>query len=70
MKRPYWMLLGFLLFLTGILSLIFSMVGLKLTYINFIYGRGVLTLLIQITFMLGGLIILYMSRMQHDDDDE
>ncbi len=71
MKNPYWMLVGFLMFLTGILSFIFLLVGLKITFLNFIYERGVFTVLFQILLLFGGMIIWYMSyRAQYDEEEE
>ncbi len=70
MKSPYWMLIGFLMFLTGILSLIFIMVGLKIDFLSFIYNKGIFTILIQLFLMLGGIVIVYMSRTAREEDDE
>ena len=64
------MLAGFLMFLTGILSFIFLLVGLKITFLDFIYDRGVITTLLQVLMLFGGMIILYMSyRAQNEADD-
>ncbi len=70
MKRPFWLLIGFLMFLVGILSLIFIMVGLKINLLSFIYGKGVFTLLIQLILTFGGMIIVYMSQIDRDEDAE
>lgn len=70
MKRPFWLLIGFLMFIVGILSLIFIMVGLKINLLSFIYGKGVFTLLIQLMLTFGGMIIVYMSQIDRDDDAE
>lgn len=70
MKRPFWLLIGFLMFLVGILSLIFIMVGLKINLLSFIYGKGVFTLLIQLMLTFGGMIIVYMSQIDRDEDAE
>lgn len=70
MKNPYWMLVGFILFLLGILSVIFSLVGLKIDILSAVYGKGVWTLLFQITLIIGGIIIIYMSKLAQEDDGE
>lgn len=70
MKNPYWMLVGFLMFMAGILSFIFLMVGLKITFLNFIYNKGIFTLLFQIFLLFGGMMILYMSYRARLDEDE
>ena len=67
MNKPLWTTIGFVMFSIGILSLILSMVGLKLSFINFIYSHGVFTLLIQIVLLFGGMIILYVARTSEED---
>jgi uncharacterized membrane protein YidH (DUF202 family) len=67
MNRPLWTTIGFILFGLGILSLILSLVGLKFTFLNSIYNHGVLTLVIQIVMLFGGIIILYVARTAEED---
>jgi hypothetical protein len=63
MNRPFFTIVGFFLFSLGVLSLILSLVGLKLTFLDAIYNQGVLTVLIQLCLLFGGMIILYLSRV-------
>lgn len=62
MKRNWLVVVGFLMFSLGILSLILSMVGLQLSPLKFMYGMGGLTIIIQLILLFGGMIILYVSR--------
>lgn len=62
MKHPVLSVIGFLMFAIGILSVILSLVGLKFTFLNFIYNHGVITILIQLTLLFGGMIVLYVAR--------
>jgi hypothetical protein len=63
MNRPLFTIVGFFLFSLGVLSLILSLVGLKFTFLDAIYNQGVLTVLIQLFLLFGGMIILYLSRV-------
>ncbi|MBK9254802.1 MAG: hypothetical protein IPM42_04885 [Saprospiraceae bacterium] len=65
-QNPIWTLIGFVLFAIGVLSLILSLVGLQLTPVNFIYGRGVFTLIIQLVLLFGGMILMYVSKLREE----
>ena len=67
MNKPLWTAIGFGMFAIGILSLILSMVGLKLSFLNFMYSHGVFTLLIQIFLLFGGMVILYVARTSEEE---
>lgn len=62
MKNPIWSIVGFVMFSIGILSIILSLVGLKFTFMDFIYNNGIVTVIIQLILLFGGMIILYVSR--------
>lgn len=69
MNRPVWTIIGFVMFAIGILSVILALVGLKFTFLNFIYNHGVITLVIQLFLLFGGMIILYVSRTSEDEQE-
>lgn len=69
MNRPVWTIIGFVMFAIGILSVILALVGLKFTFLNFIYNHGVLTLVIQLFLLFGGMIILYVSRTSENEQE-
>ena len=60
------MVAGFLLFLAGMLSLILSLVGLEWTPVAFIYGKGVWTLVMQVILLFGGIIMMYVARLEEE----
>jgi len=62
MKQPVLSVVGFLMFAIGILSVILSLVGLKFTFLDFIYNHGVVTIVIQLVLLFGGMILLYVAR--------
>lgn len=68
MNKPAWTVTGFILFSIGILSIILSMVGLKFTFLNFIYNHGVLTIIMQLILLFGGMIILYVARTSSEEE--
>lgn len=69
MNRPVWTIIGFIMFAIGILSVILALVGLKFTFLNFIYNHGVVTLIIQLFLLFGGMIILYVSRTSEEEEE-
>lgn len=67
MKGGRWTLIGFILLALGLVSLILSMVGLKLDFLFFVNalppaGR----LLVQIIMIFGGVILMYWSRVDEE----
>jgi hypothetical protein len=62
MNKPLFSIIGFLVFSIGLLSVIFSMVGLRFTFLSWIYNYGVITLIIQILLLFGGIVMLYVAR--------
>ncbi len=69
MKRNIATLIGFLLFLMGFLSLVLSLVGLKLDVLGFLYKVGPgFAMLVHIILMVGGLAVLYVSRVGIESD--
>jgi len=69
MNRPVWTIIGFVMFAIGILSVILALVGLKFTFLNFIYNHGLFTLIIQLFLLFGGMIILYVSRTSEEEEE-
>lgn len=67
MKSPSLSVMGFIIFALGILSVILSLVGLKFTFLSFIYNHGVLSVIIQIVMIFGGLAMLYVARTSEDE---
>ncbi|MCB0659831.1 MAG: hypothetical protein KDC04_02785 [Saprospiraceae bacterium] len=66
--RPYLSIIGFVLFALGVLSVVMSMVGLKLTILDPIYKMGIWTVVLQVILIFGGMIMLYVSRIDVDEE--
>lgn len=69
MKQPVLSVVGFLMFAIGILSVILSLVGLKFTFLDFIYNHGVITIVIQLVLLFGGMILLYVARTSESAEE-
>jgi hypothetical protein len=74
MKKSLWVSFGFLLFIFGFVSLVLSLVGLKLSFLTWIDGAGALFgFIVRILMVVGGVVIVYLSttdwRNQDDDED-
>lgn len=61
------MVLGFLLFLFGFISLILTLVGLRISFLSWIdeIGPGV-GLAIRLVMIFGGIIIMYITRSKFE----
>lgn len=68
MKSGYITLVGFILLLLGFLSVLFSLVGLQFTFFKFMTNLGPgLSLLIQLIMIIGGIVLMYISRASTED---
>ena len=69
-NKGIWSLLGFLLLSFALLSIIFSMVGLQFSFMQWIYagGRGQ-GFLIRIIMVMTGFIILYLSMADFKNEE-
>jgi hypothetical protein len=70
MNKPIWTIAGFIMFSIGILSVILALVGLKFTFLSFLYNHGIITLIIQLIFLFGGMIILYVARTSNQEEED
>lgn len=68
-NKPLWTLIGFVMFGLGILSIILSLVGLKLDMLGPIYNKGVFTFVLQLILLFGGMIIMYVARTSELNDE-
>ena len=61
--------LGYILFLLGFLSILFTLVGLELTILKWLSGFGRTTaLIVKLVMLFGGIIIMYISKMPPERD--
>lgn len=70
MRKGYITAIGYLLFLLGFLSILFSIVGLELTMMSWLssFGSGA-SIVIRLSFLFMGLIIMYVSKLPPEEDD-
>lgn len=69
MKRNMATIAGFLLFLLGFLSLVLSLVGLKLDVLSFLYDISPgFAFLMHLLLMVGGLATVYVARVGVNND--
>jgi len=62
-------LLGFTITVLGFLSALFTMVGLRFSFFKFITDLGPgLSFLVYIIMIFGGIIIMYISKMDPEQD--
>jgi hypothetical protein len=68
MKSPSLSVIGFIIFSLGILSVILSLVGLRFTFLSFLSDHGIISLIVQILMIFGGMALLYVARTSEDDN--
>ncbi|MEO1515108.1 MAG: hypothetical protein AAFV95_08840 [Bacteroidota bacterium] len=71
MQKAIWSIIGFGLFIIGMLALCLSMVGVQLSFLTFIDipGRG-FGFLIRLLMIFAGLIIIVLSRSDWRQEEE
>lgn len=63
MDRPIITVIGYLFLLFGFLSLILSMIGLRLSFLRFLeFGGPLLAMVIKVGMIVIGFILMYVSK--------
>ena len=67
MSRNDWMsIAGFLLFMTGMLSLILSLIGIRFTFLAFLeYWGSLVGFLLKLVLIMAGFILIYLSKTEY-----
>lgn len=69
--RHFFMILGFLLFITGMLSLVLIMIGANLSYLTWIDKSGTPQgIIIRIAMIGGGLVMTYLALNPPKDEED
>jgi len=67
-KRATISIIGFLLFLYGGISLVLSLIGVRLSFMSWLDDLGLLAaFLIKLGMIVTGIAMVYVSRMSADD---
>lgn len=67
MTKPLLTALGFILAGSGLLSLVYQIIGLKLSWLVWIDSFGGLNgLAIRLAFIFGGIVLIYVTRTDMD----
>lgn len=74
MKKAAWVTFGFLMFILGMVSLVLSLVGLKLAFLTWIDAPGaVFGFIFRILMIVGGVVVVYLSvtdwRNQNEEEE-
>lgn len=71
MKRNIIVVLGFSLFLIGVISVVLNLVGLELQMLSFLesFGRTA-GLIVKIIMIFGGMILFYISRTNFLEEED
>lgn len=70
MKKAIWVIVGFLLFIFGFVSLVLSLIGLKLTFLTWIDApSNVFGFIVRILMIVGGVVIVYLNMTDWREED-
>ncbi|MEM9918408.1 MAG: hypothetical protein AAF990_09955 [Bacteroidota bacterium] len=70
MKKGLWSVIGFTLFLTGMLAICLSVVGVQLSFLTWIDAPGRLFgFVIRLLMVMGGVIIVVLSRSNWQEEE-
>lgn len=71
MKKGVLSVVGFLLLLFGLLSIILSLTGLQLSLLAWIDNLGgLLSMVIKVIMIFGGVVLMYLDIGVQDEEDE
>jgi len=59
-------LIGYLMFAIGLIGLILSMGGLRLSILRWVEANPLVALLVKLGLIISGLIIMYTVRLEHE----
>lgn len=68
MNKGVFTLIGYLLFLIGMLSLILSLIGLKLSFLSWIDAKPIMGLAIKLALVMFGLIFMYLAKIRSEEE--
>jgi len=71
MDRPIITVIGYVLVLFGFLSLMLSMIGLRLSFLEFLeFGGPLVALVLRLSMVVIGFILMYVSKTIAQDREE
>jgi len=71
MDRPIITVIGYVLVLFGFLSLMLSMIGLRLSFLEFLeFGGPLVALVLRLSIVVIGFILMYVSKTIAQDREE
>jgi cytochrome c oxidase subunit IV len=70
MSKSLKLVIAFILFVLGFLSLLMSMLGLQFTYLRWLENLPVLvSVLIKLTMLIGGIVLAYMTTLGNEQEE-
>jgi len=69
MSKALYSILGFLLFILGTMALVFSLVGIQISFLTWMDKPGrLMGLILRLVMIVGGIVIIYLSRTNWRED--
>lgn len=67
-RKGLWSIIGFLMMALGLMSLIFSMVGMQFAFMQWMDAAGRMGgFLLRVVMMIAGIVILYLANTNFDE---
>lgn len=70
MKKAAWLIIGFLLFFIGFLSIILNIVGVEFSFLTWLdHLGGLMAFITKVLMIIGGIVILYLNSTNWKEEE-
>ena len=70
-KKTAWTIVGFVLFSTGMLALVLTLVGVELVFLNWLNElNALLSFLVKIALVVAGVVVVALARTDWEQSEE
>lgn len=70
-NRTLWTFVGFVLFITGMIALVLSLVGVELVFLNWLQELGgLIAFLAKVSLVVAGVVVVALARTDWEQSEE
>jgi len=62
MKSSVFTIIGFLMFFIGVIALVLSLIGLRLSFLSFVDDNATVGLVVKLSLIIIGLMMVYLTK--------
>jgi len=67
MKSSVFTIIGFLMFFIGVIALVLSLIGLRLSFLSFVDDNATVGLVVKLSLIIIGLMMVYLTKTITED---